>query len=95
MKEFIRIDTDGSYTTFDGSTLKALQDAVGGLITAAPVMPGGYIPRNTTVYANDEGLMLGMDSNHTATRICNYPLVGPVVIRKTKAVVRCLELDND
>jgi hypothetical protein len=46
---------------------------------------GGYIEsvRNNlgvTVYANEEGLLMGLPLNPTATVLCNTPIVGDVVL---------------
>lgn len=90
MKEFYRIGTDGQVTTFDGSKLEALQEAVGGYITTAPVTALAPIPRNTVAYANDEGLIIGEAYNTRASFLCGTPLVGPVVIRATKKVSELL-----
>lgn len=86
-KAFIRISEDGKFTKFDGDNLDALQKAVGGWITTAPITHDGLIPGNVTAYADDEGLLKGCAYNATASTICGYQLVGPVVIRATKSVL--------
>lgn len=52
------------------------QDIVSGLITGvySPLLPVG-----TTIYANDEGLLLGMEYNTVASLVTGTHLVGPVV----------------
>lgn len=63
----------------DRPSLKELQAAVGGgLIEAVDAMMGD----GTVAYANEEGLLRGMQPNPKATREVNwpYPIVGPVVI---------------
>lgn len=85
-KVFIRISEDGKFSKFDGDKLDNLQKAVGGWITTAPITRYGLIPGNTTAYADDEGLLKGCAYNATASTICGYQLVGPVVIRATKSV---------
>jgi hypothetical protein len=67
-------------------SLKWLQRAVQGLI--APVdayiamVPEDETQPYTTAYANDEGLLRGMDLNPKGTRAVKWyePLVGPVVV---------------
>lgn len=90
-KAFIRISEDGEITKFDGSTLEDLQKAVGGWITTAPITRNGFIPVNTTAYADDEGLLKGSQYNKLASALCGHPLVGPVVIRATKSVLSKLD----
>lgn len=63
------------------SNLDELQEAVQGLITSVPVMSDKYIPGDTTVFANDEGLLIGMMRNRIAEQVTGYPmLAGPVLI---------------
>lgn len=85
-KPFVRIGEDGSTSIIDGDRLAALQEAVGGWITTAPITRNGMIPGNTTAYANDEGLILGLSYNSLASDVCGYKLFGPVVIRATAKV---------
>lgn len=92
-KPFVRIAEDGSTTFIDGDKLANLQAAVGGYITSAPITREGFIPGNTTAYANDEGILLGMRRNALASVVCGYPLFGPVVIRATAKVLSVLELE--
>lgn len=85
-KPFVRIGEDGGISVIDGDKLAALQEAVGGYITTAPITRNGLIPGNTTAYANDEGIILGMSFNRIASEVCGYQLFGPVVIRATAKV---------
>lgn len=53
------------------------QDIVSGTITG---VYGPNLPAGTTVYANDEGLLLNMEYNTIASLVVGTHLVGPVVI---------------
>lgn len=77
------IQPDGTETkterdSADRPTLKELQAAVGGYIE--PV--DRFLPEGTVAYANEEGLLVGLDRNPKATERVKwpYPIVGPVVI---------------
>lgn len=62
----------------DIPTLEELQKAVGGLIESVDA----YLPEGTQAYANEEGVLLGLEPNPTATELLAWPymIVGPVVI---------------
>lgn len=76
MTTYIKITPDGGINLIHPETLSDLQTAVGGLITSA------YSPNLTeaTIYANDEGLLLGMPENPVASYLLGTRLVGPVII---------------
>jgi hypothetical protein len=62
----------------DIPTLEELQKAVGGLIESVDA----YLPEGTQAYANEEGVLLGLEPNPTATELLAWPymILGPVVI---------------
>jgi len=77
------IQTDGTKTvterdSADRPQLKELQAAVGGYIEAVDA----YLPEGVVAYANEEGRLVGLDSNPAGTAAVQwpYPIVGPVVI---------------
>lgn len=53
------------------------QDAVSGMITG---VYSPHLPAGTTVYANDEGILLNMEYNSLASLVVGTHLVGPVVV---------------
>jgi hypothetical protein len=62
----------------DRPSLEELQKAVGGYIE--PV--DRFLEEGTQAYANEEGLLRGLDRNPAATIAVKwpYPIVGPVVV---------------
>lgn len=92
-KPFVRIAEDGSQTLVDGHDYTELQKAVGGYITTAPITRAGTLPGNTTAYANDEGILMGLAYNSRASQLCGYQLFGPVVIRATAKVKQILNIE--
>jgi hypothetical protein len=78
---YILIHEDGMLERKTIKNIDELQEAVQGLITTVPVMSDKYIPGDTTVFANDEGLLIGMLRNRIAEEVTGYPmLTGPVLI---------------
>jgi len=78
MTRYLRISEDAEITVLNSMGLEDIQRGVGGLITG--VYGGSYLPEGTTVFANDEGYMLGMSQNLLATMLMGQPIVGPVLI---------------
>ena len=78
MTRYLRISEDAEITVINSMGLEDIQRGVGGLITG--VYAGSYLPAGTTVFANDEGYMLGMSQNLFATLLLGQPIVGPVLI---------------
>ncbi len=71
MKQFraVSISTDGVATVHDWDvthgTLKHLQEAVGGFVDVVALAPG------MDMWVNDEGLVIGLPINETATAIAH------------------------
>jgi hypothetical protein len=79
--KYILIHEDGMLERKTIDNVDGLQEAVQGLIATVPVMSDKYIPGDTTVFANDEGLLIGMLRNRIAEEVTGYPmLTGPVLI---------------
>lgn len=78
MTRFLRISENAEVTAVESNGLEDLQRGVGGLITG--VRAGSNLPVGTTVFANDEGIMLGMAPNLFASLLIGQPLYGPVLI---------------
>lgn len=89
-KAFYRIDPNATVTEVLITDYKDAQREVGGYFTMAPITPLGKIPRNTTAYVNDEGILMGLRFNMVASFTCGYELYGPVLIRATKKVTEWL-----
>lgn len=78
---YILIHDNGMLERKTINNIDELQEAVQGLFTSVPVMSDQYIPGDTTVFANDEGLLIGMMRNRIAEQVTGYPLLaGPVLI---------------
>jgi len=78
---YLLVHEDGVMHTTIIRNLDDLQESVGGIITSVPVMSDEYLHPEQTVYANDEGLLIGLQRNRLAEIITGYPqLVGPVLI---------------
>jgi len=54
--------------------LRELQKVVGGLIEVV------YLPNNKIMVANEEGLLMRLPPNRSATRLAGHPIVGDVVV---------------
>jgi hypothetical protein len=86
MGEFIVVQPDASIVVekrIQKPNLEELQQAVGGLITPVDC----FLQEEnalTEAYANDEGILMGMEANVMGTMICKWPelLFGPIVILK-------------
>jgi hypothetical protein len=70
----IREDGEAEFINCNG--LSDYQDAVGGLITS---VYSRLLPPGTTVFANDEGILLGLEHNPIASLVVGTNLFGPVV----------------
>lgn len=83
MRELITIQPDGSKTVehHNNVTLKMLQERVGGYIEA--VRPSTrYEGRPAEIWADEEGLLKGLERNGVAQNLLGVALVGPVVINR-------------
>lgn len=72
------IKTDGTRSDLPNINLGVLQEAVGGLIEAV------YLSAGRLMYVNEEGLIIGLEYNPTASAIARRPIVGDVVILSAK-----------
>jgi hypothetical protein len=77
------IQPDGTSTTEERVSsarpgLDELQKAVGGYIESVD----RFLAEGTVAYANEEGLLVGLDRNPVATKRVKWPhpIVGPVII---------------
>ena len=91
----MNIDTDGTIdieTVLDGS-LEQLNEIVGGYIEIVPIKYQGYVG----IVCNENGKMLGLPINHTATgmfgsQLCPFDyLVGKVIVF-TEGEIKCRQV---
>jgi len=80
--KYVKITPDEEITVVEVNDFRDIQKHVDGFFTSVPVIEDAVIPKNSTVFVNDEGLLLGLDQNILAERITGYrgPLVGNVLI---------------
>lgn len=72
------IKTDGTQNpNYEAKTLAQMQQAVGGWIE--PI----YI-NNKVILVNEEGLIMNLDYNETASKLCGLTLVGDVLVLTRK-----------
>lgn len=76
MPNCVVVKENGSIEFFQANDYTDYQKAVGGLITG---VYSRALPEDTTIFANDEGLLIGMDYNFVASSLVGTHLVGPVV----------------
>lgn len=77
----IVITATGYVYMLHAHSYRDLQHSVGGLITTSPVRSDKVIPLDSTVFANDEGLLIGLPPNAAAQAVTGYPyLVGDIII---------------
>lgn len=77
MANYVLVSETGEVSSIECNSLEDLQREVGGLITS--VWAGEELPQGTTVFANDEGILIGMQYNYVASFVVGHPLVGPVL----------------
>lgn len=75
------VKADGTikeYPPADGKqfTLKEMQKAVGGLIEVVPSWRG----EDTLMFANEEGLIIGLPLNQLSVELTGSPLVGDLLV---------------
>lgn len=83
MRELITIHPDGSRTVehHNKVTLEMLQKRVGGYIEA--IRPRTrFENRPAEIWADEEGLLKGLQRNGVAQNLLGVPIVGPVVINR-------------
>ena len=74
IKYYVLNDTNIEYLGIDVG-LDVLQEAVGGYIES--IRPFG---KYKVVYCNEEGLLLGLETNVLASGLMKQVLVGPIVV---------------
>ena len=78
---YAKITPQGEVSLVEINSYEDLQYHVEGFITSVPVRTDKTIPAESTVYANDEGLLIGLAPNAVAQAVTGYPyLVGNVLI---------------
>jgi len=73
------IRANGSLHQMNSPSLEEMQEAVGGYIQ---VVPCRYETENevfTMCVVNEEGIILNLEPNMVASRICDRPIVGPAI----------------
>lgn len=77
---------DGSIQEIDSPDLETMQEAVGGYIEVIPCSYQTIISGKADVYTmcvvNEEGIILNLEPNMVASRICDRPIVGPALFLK-------------
>jgi len=75
------LKTDGSTVEdVDISTLKSMQDLVGGYIELV------YLPDQKVFIVNEEGILNNLASNDLATEIYGHLIVGDVILANTSEI---------
>ena len=78
---YAKITPQGEVSLVEINNYKDLQQHVEGLITVVPLRNEEIIPPESSVFANDEGLLIGLAPNALAQAVTGYPyLVGNVLI---------------
>lgn len=78
---YVKITPEGNVSTVEVNDYRDIQQHVGGLFTSVPVRNDEIIPAYSAVYANDEGILIGLEPNALAQTITGYPyLVGNILI---------------
>ena len=71
--------SDGSVQQMDSPTLEQMQEAVGGYIEVIPCNYQTEKELFTMCVVNEEGIILNLEPNMVASRICDRPIVGPAL----------------
>ena len=66
----------------DSPSLEEMQEAVGGYIEVIPCSYQSEDDRYTMCIVNEEGIILNLEPNMVASRICDRPIVGPALFLK-------------
>jgi uncharacterized protein DUF3846 len=79
--KLIRVDGSQVEITSKGKkfTLEELQALVGGYIESVPHLPGG-LSREADMICNEEGKLIGLRFNATASALAQQNIVGDVVV---------------
>lgn len=78
MTTYALLPADGRPTLVTVEDYRDIQTHVGGLFCAP--WEGSALEGIASIFANDEGILLGMDYNLTASMLTKQHLVGPVLI---------------
>lgn len=74
---------DGSIQQIDSPDLETMQEAVGGYIEVISCSYRSEDDLYTMCIVNEEGIILNLEPNMVASRICNRPIVGPALFLKS------------
>lgn len=92
IQEWYQVNPDDTIEVKQSVGLKDLQEMVGGLIVFVNPTGFAHVPGGTEAYANDEGLLMGLERNTVAEYLMGHPLlVGPVIIEKTQKTFSVIE----
>jgi hypothetical protein len=78
MKNYVLIHEDATVEEVTAHDYRDMQKFVGGLLTG--VWPGEKLEEKMTVYANDEGILLGLEYNSLASASFGQTLFGPILV---------------
>ena len=73
---------DGSIREIDSPDLETMQEAVGGYIEIISCSYQSETDLYTMCVVNEEGIILNLEPNMVASRICDRPIVGPALFLK-------------
>jgi len=78
----VKVTPEEEITVVEVNDFYDIQQHLDGGFTSVPVVEDAVIPEGSTVFVNDEGLLLGFDRNFLAERITGYHgrLVGTALI---------------
>ncbi len=74
---------DGSIQQMDSPDLETMQEAVGGYIEVISCSYRSEDAHYTMCIVNEEGIILSLEPNMVASRICDRPIVGPALFLKS------------
>ena len=74
---------DGSIQQMDSPELETMQEAVGGYIEVISCSYRSEDAHYTMCIVNEEGIILNLEPNMVASRICDRPIVGPALFLKS------------
>lgn len=74
---------DGSIQQMDSPDLETMQEAVGGYIEVISCSYRSEDAHYTMCIVNEEGIILNLEPNMVASRICDRPIVGPALFLKS------------
>ena len=74
---------DGSIQQMDSPDLETMQEAVGCYIEVISCSYRSEDAHYTMCIVNEEGIILNLEPNMVASRICDRPIVGPALFLKS------------